>query len=115
MYIHLFVQAQKGVYLEVHDLDQHKVYVENNLTFPSLITSLIIIIITCIITLNKSLRLEINFRGIIEGPEFLNQAHTSLWLARTWFLKIASVRTSVCMCVLAYVCTCMSAPEAINN
>ena len=37
---------------------------------------------------------------------FLNQA-------RTWFLKIDIVRTSVCVCVR--VCLCMSAPRAIKN
>ena len=31
--------------------------------------------------------------------------------ARTWFLKIVSVWTSVYVCV----CLCVSAPKAINN
>ena len=30
---------------------------------------------------------------------FLNQAHTSLWPARAWFLRIVFVRTPVRMCV----------------
>ena len=38
---------------------------------------------------------------------FLTQACASHRLVRTWFLKIVSVWTSVCVCV--------SAPEAINN
>ena len=40
--------------------------------------------------------------------ELLNQS-----AARAWFLEIALVRASVCVCV--YVCVCVSAPEAINN
>ena len=30
---------------------------------------------------------------------FLNQACTSLWLARTWFLEIVLSTMSVCVCV----------------
>ena len=44
---------------------------------------------------------------------FLNQVHAG-HTARTWFLKIDSVRIvgmRACMCV----CVCVSAPEAINN
>ena len=33
--------------------------------------------------------------------------------ARAWFLEIALVRTSVCVCVCLSVC--VSAPKAINN
>ena len=32
---------------------------------------------------------------------FLNQVHAGLWLARAWFLRIASV------CELQYVCLCV--------
>ena len=39
----------------------------------------------------------------------LNQAHTSLWPARAWFLKIASVQE----CLYVYVC--VSTPEAMNS
>ena len=56
---------------------------------------------------------------------FLNQARAGLRPARAWFLRIASVRESmrVCVCVClrvcvfacVCVCVCVSAPEAINN
>ena len=42
-----------------------------------------------------------------------NQACTSHRPTRTWFLKIDSVRMSVCVHVC--VCVCVSAPKAINN
>ena len=42
--------------------------------------------------------------------QLLNQVCAGLWLVHAWFLNIASVWTSVCMCV--HVCVC---PEAINN
>ena len=41
--------------------------------------------------------------------QFLNQARAGHRLAHAWFLKIASVQTSVCVFV------CVSALEAINN
>ena len=56
---------------------------------------------TCLI---KSCTLKLLF-------QFLNQAHVGLHLACTWFLRIVSVQTSVCV----YVCVCVSTPEAINN
>ena len=45
----------------------------------------------------------------VECLEFLNQAHAGLWPVCAWFLRIVSVRTSVCVCV------CVSVPKAINN
>ena len=41
--------------------------------------------------------------------DFLNQARAGCRLARTWFIRIVSVRMYACVCV------CVSAPEAINN
>ena len=39
---------------------------------------------------------------------FLNQMCAGLWPARTWFLKIDSVRNvSMCVCVFASVCVCV--------
>ena len=46
------------------------------------------------------------------GIGFLNQAHTSLWPARAWFLEINLV-CEVCVCL--YVCVCVSILEAIDN
>ena len=41
--------------------------------------------------------------------KYLNQAHAGLWLVRTLFLKIISVRMSVCVCL----CVCVSAPRLL--
>ena len=43
----------------------------------------------------------------------LNQARTGLWLACAWFLKIVSVRTSVCICVCMCVLICVSTPRLL--
>ena len=43
----------------------------------------------------------------VYGYGLLNQARAGLLPARTWFLKIVSVQTSVYVCV--------STPEAINT
>ena len=43
--------------------------------------------------------------------KFLNQARAGRRPVRAWFLRIASVRESMRVCV----CVCVSAPEAINN
>ena len=42
---------------------------------------------------------------------FLNQACAGRRTAHAWFLKIVSVRMSVCVCA----CICASAPGAVNN
>ena len=34
---------------------------------------------------------------------FMKLVGQALWLARIWFLKIVSVRTSVCVCLCVYV------------
>jgi len=45
-------------------------------------------------------------------PYFLNQVCASLWPVRNWFLEIAFVCD---VSMLACVCVCVSASEAINN
>ena len=52
---------------------------------------------------------EIILNGLLEFIMFFNQARAGLWLARAWFLIIASV------CEFLYACVCVSAPKAINN
>ena len=39
-----------------------------------------------------------------ETRRFLKQTCASLWPARTWFLRIATVRECVCDCVCVCVC-----------
>ena len=41
---------------------------------------------------------------VLANSLLLNQAHAGLWPARTWFLEIVPVRTSVCVCVCVCVC-----------
>ena len=47
----------------------------------------------------------------------LNQARAGLRLTRAWFLRIASVRKwlYVCICVCVCVFACVPAPEAMND
>ena len=73
----------------------------------------------CLCTMHKSFIMNINFiykLSIITLfkyskhkalQKFLNQAHAGLWLARAWFLRIASVCECLYACVLACVCVCV--------
>ena len=42
------------------------------------------------------------------AADFLNQVRTGLWLARSWFLIIASLHECLYACVHQCVCVCLS-------
>ena len=48
-----------------------------------------------------------------ETQRFLNQTRASLWPARAWFLRIATVHECLydCVCVCVYVCVCVCVCE----
>ena len=49
----------------------------------------------------------------MESQKFLNQTRAGHRPVRAWFLRIASVRECLCVCVCLHVC--VSTPEAMNT